>query len=41
MLVLNRLDQRALSLGSAALFHDGQVARAIDPRFQNLVARLK
>ena len=30
MLVLNRLDQRALSLGSAALFHDGQVARALE-----------
>ena len=30
MLVLNPRDERALSLGSAALFHDGQVGRAID-----------
>ena len=30
MLVLNPRDERALSLGSAALFHDGQVPRAIE-----------
>ena len=29
MLALNPLDGRALALGSAALFHDGQTARAI------------
>jgi adenylate cyclase len=30
MLVLNPRDERALSLGSLALFHDGQVGRAIE-----------
>ena len=36
MLELNPLDIRALSLGSAALYHDGQVARAFEWSQQSL-----